>query len=300
MNESTHHKTCQACLSDAAHASTITCTANGADFGKALLFWICPSCGFAEAPGNIQDFQSKSDFQGSNMPDSSLGRTGAEDHPGREYLMASMAAEILDNAKIEFDSILLYGAGMSLDHRWLSRKFPQKKVAVCDIDNFQEIENFVRLDSNEKFDIVVACEVVEHFIEIRENFSRLLSKVSESGICVLSTNISDGGPLEKLTYPFIGGHTAYYSGRSLACIAKSFDSNFRLDFRPPMASLAQLGPRKRYTLLYRSEKIQAEIALYFSRNFMAPSEPCIKKSLTTKVRRLATRMIRRTPITPEP
>jgi hypothetical protein len=158
-------------------------------------------------------------------------------------MMACMGKEILEHASQSCASILIFGAGLSKDHEHLSRAFPSIRIAVCDLDNFQRVANFIKPDSTERFDVVVACEVIEHFQDVASDFRNLISKVSDHGIGVLSTNISDGSDLSSLQYPFIGGHTAYYSGRSLLAISRRVSPVLRVDFRPPEAALAQLGPR---------------------------------------------------------
>jgi len=185
--------------------------------------------------------------------------------------MATMAMEILNLAGLRPQSILIFGPGLSKDHAQLARRFPDIRVSITDIGNFQEDSNFVPLESPEQFDVVIACEVAEHFVELENDFGFLLSKVSTDGIAVLSTNINDGTDPNNHEYAFIPGHTSYYSGEALGSIVKRFDPDMQVDFRVPHAALGQLGSRKRYILINRP-KVRRGIALYFAVNLFAPSE----------------------------
>jgi hypothetical protein len=196
--------------------------------------------------------------------------------------MGCMARDVLMRAAFEPKSILIYGAGLSRDHAWLKKEYPDIRVCICDLANFQQSTAYVPLESKEQFDIVIACEVVEHFTDIEKDFFLLLSKVSDNGLVVLSTNISDGTAFSELAYPFVPGHTAYYSGRALMLIAKKFNQGLEVDFRVPQAALAQLGPRKRYVLIYRDRKVASAIADYFSKNLMAPSEKSFRPAAPTR------------------
>lgn len=271
MSDDRPQLVCSACSAGIDDYLTLKCEAPGGYFGNEVAFLCCQTCGFIFAPKNTHEYDSDQDFGKSSRPRANNRRVGTETRPGREYHMAVMAKEILEMAGSLPRSILIYGPGLSLDHVQLTRRFPDIQVHVCDLKNFQNNANFVPLDSHEKFDIVIACEVAEHFTDPRADFASLLSKVSDTGIAVLSTNISDGGELSLQEYPFIPGHTAYYSGRALKLLVRRVDPGLRVDFRTPRAALAQLGPRKRFVLIYRDDTWPG-IADYFSRNLMAPSE----------------------------
>jgi hypothetical protein len=282
---------CQACSASIGAPVTLKCEAKGEYFGKEVTFYTCAVCGFTFAPTNTHSYGSDRDFCESSRPVSKHGRAGSALRPGREYHMATMAVNILDRAGINSDSILIFGAGLSQDHLWLAKQFPNKKICVCDLSNFQELDNFVELSDATRFDVVVACEVAEHFTQIEHDFSLLLSKVTHSGLVVLSTNISDGSPLPALAYPFVEGHTAYYSGRALTCIAKRANPRLLVDFRVPQAAFAQLGPRKRYVFLYQTGPVTSGIAEYFADHVLAPSEPSLQPPIYARIRRWLFRRI---------
>jgi hypothetical protein len=236
------------------------------------------------APGNTHEFTATGDFAvaSDNLPESKHGRAGTDAKPGREYFMARAAHEILECAGLEAKNIQVFGAGLSRDHAHIAREYPRAQVCVCDLANFQKAGNFVGMDDPRRFDIMIACEVVEHFTDLPANFITLLSKLSTNGLAVLSTNIADGTPLADLEYPYIPGHTAYYSGRAMKMLAHRVDPAFHVDFRLPQAATAQLGLRKRYIFVYRDPRIASGIAEYFSLHAFAPSEPSIPLSFPVK------------------
>jgi SAM-dependent methyltransferase len=285
---------CQACDSPNTRRSRFTCETNNDQFGRTLDFIICEDCNFHFAPGNTHSYSSKDAFDAD--PYSAFGRVGTGDKPGREFSMARMGKQILGLAGKDGGSILLFGAGLSKDHAWLRKEFPLARVSVCDLENFQGIDNFVPIDSDEKFDILVACECIEHFTDLESDFSTLLSKMSKDGIAIFSTNINDGAGVSKRSYPFIVGHTSYYSGRALQKIAKRIDGSLEVDFRSPLACLGQLGGTKRYVIMHSDHAIREAISEYFATHLMADSEPIVHPTLALRVRRFLHRKVRNNPV----
>lgn len=284
---------CPACSSPMNSPEEVTCLALCEEQGRRVNFHHCPSCKLTIAPDNTYDFSTEGDFQQDNRPSKNRGRVGTDEWPGREYSMACLGINTLKLAGLPCESILIFGAGLSNDHRRLAENFSGLMVKITDLDNFQNANNFVPYDSKEKFDIVVACEVVEHFLDIPKDFNLLLSKITHSGIAIISTNVSDGKNIQDMQYPFFPGHTAYYSGKSLISIAKNYNQGMHVDFRVPLASLAQLGPRKRYALMYHDDSLQIGIAEYFATYQMAPSEKPNKPHILGRTLRLARRLAQR-------
>ena len=282
MSASRPDAPCPACGSSRTETHAYRCRAKGAHFGRETNFHCCTSCGFMFAAQNAHHYDSAKDFGKGSKPGRTHLRVGTERRPGREYAMAVMAKEILDLAGTSARSILIYGPGLSLDHAHLARKYPDIRVFVSDLQNFQGHANFISLESDAQFDIVIVCEVAEHFTSPKEDFARLLSKLSPTGIVVLSTNINDGGDIRDQEYPFVPGHTAYYSGRALFSLVNAADSRLLVDFRVPRAALAQLGHQKRYVLIHRQETARG-ISDYFSSHLLAPSEaPYFRIGLSRK------------------
>jgi SAM-dependent methyltransferase len=194
------------------------------------------------------------------------GRVGDQSLAGREFHMAKMAADILDRSSLQ---VLVYGAGGSLDNLHIGRLDEVNRAAVGDIMRLREDVDFVDLNepARERFDIVIASEVIEHFRDPRADFDRLFGFVDRKGLVVASTNIHAGNPLARDGYIFYPDHTSYYSPTSLRMIAN--EAGFHLDFRAPL-----IGPRmrKRYVFFSRSRDVLEDVGCYFGTEVYAPSE----------------------------
>jgi len=238
--------------------------------GKTCEFIICPSCSFISNPGNVHDYSALG-FDDASSPDSSP-RTGDGQMPKREYHMAQMGADILARHSPGQDcEVVVFGAGLSKDHALIADDGLFSRVAVCDMENFQAVADFVPHTSRDvQFDAVIACEVIEHFTDLDADFDRLFGKMKDTGLVIASTNICDGAPLHTLLYPFALGHTAYHSGRSLLAVCERF--GMQVDFRTPAISFNGAGPRKRYVLFYKDPRIGECISQYFADHHVAPSE----------------------------
>ena len=193
-------------------------------------------------------------------------RVGGEEQAGREFHMAKMAVDILGRPGLE---VLVYGAGGSVDNLHIRELDEVDRAAVGDIMRLRDDDDFVDLShpARERFDVVIASEVVEHFRDPRGDFDRLFGFVERDGLIVASTNIHAGNPLARDGYIFYPDHTSYYSPRSLRMIAN--DAGFHLDFRTPL-----LGPRmrKRYIFFSGRATSSRDVACYFGSEVYAPSE----------------------------
>lgn len=259
---------CRSCGSASLAKRSIACAVprmRGATFG----FTFCRSCGFVSNPDNTHDYLDEG-FNDGSRPETGT-RAGDGVQPRREYRMAEVAADILGRRfPGRRHELLVFGAGLSRDHQLVSERLPFDRVALTDIGNFQQAADFVPLDSEEKFDAVVASEVIEHFTDLESDFRNLFSKVRDGGLVIAGTNINDGTPLHRLIYPFSPGHVAYHSGRSLLAVSRRF--GMKLDFRTPAIALGKGGPRKRYVFFYRDPAVGECIAQYFADHHLAPSE----------------------------
>lgn len=262
---------CGACGSDDVNVEAITCTIPPFQ-DRTSEFVVCGNCDYAGSPGNVSDYRT-TPFHAGSRPESS-SRTGDGISPRREYRMAEMGVDILRRYRSELRSdVLVFGPGLSRDYMLIQQQLPVSRVAVSDLLNFQSAEDFVPVDARvPEFDLMIACEVIEHFIDLQEGFSNLLGKVRDSGLVIASTNIRDSLPLDRVTYPFLRGHTSYYSGRSLQEIGRRF--GMKVDFRTPAIAMSMKtgGPRKRYIFFYRDPALGECISQYFADHHLAPSE----------------------------
>ncbi len=168
--------------------------------------------------------------------------------------------------------MLVYGAGRSVDNMHIQRLKRVKRVAIGDIFKARDDADFVDTSkpAAETFDVVIACEVIEHFVNPHQEFDRLLSYVRDDGLLVCSTNLYNGGDLDKQVYIYGRGHVSYYTPKALRILAEA--RGFHIDFRVPRAAAAGVGRRKRYVILSRSADVMDRVVDYFGRNQYAPSE----------------------------
>ena len=186
--------------------------------------------------------------------------------------MARMALQILGRRGAQ--DVLVYGAGRSLDNLHIQRLPRVGTVAIADIMRVRDDAPFVDVKDpgTQRFAVVVASEVIEHFRDPWSDFATLLGLVTPQGLLVCGTNIHDGRPnLERDRYIYYRDHTSYYSVASIRRIATAM--GFHVDFRLPDG----LARRKRYVLFTRSPEVLDRIADYFGRVPLAPTEVTFKR-----------------------
>jgi len=240
---------------------------------------VCRACGHVANPDNIYDYRS---FERVDLlPD--RARIGTPDREGREFHMAKMAIDIL--AREDLD-VLVYGAGRSYDNQHIAALPGARQVAIADIMKLRDDAEFIdaNLPAPRQFPVVIASEVVEHFLKPRADFAHLLSYVEPGGLLVCSTNLYDGGRLKKQHYLFLNGHTSYYTPESARRLAAA--NGFLLDIRTPLVATGYGGPRKRYLLLTTSDAVVGSIQDYFSTRKYAPSESPTANVEMAEARRL--------------
>lgn len=226
---------------------------------------ICERCRYVSNAGNTVDYTA---FQSVNRFELTP-RVGTEERPGREYHMAAMGADILGRPSLR---VMVFGAGRSLDYQHIANLPSVARVTMSDVVDLRGEADFINITkgTSERFDLIIACEVVEHFTDPRTEFPRLFDLLTKNGLLVCSTNIYDGGKLANQKYLYLRGHTSYYSPRAIAEIARR--SRMLFDFRLPVFGLSTIGRRKRYVLFTRSSDNMAKIAEYFGGHPYAPAE----------------------------
>jgi len=126
-------------------------------------------------------------------------------------------------------TFLLYGVGSN-------RSFPVLRSEGCDVygcdispsvieyrENKYGSEYFFHTDKlakyKNKFDVVVACEVFEHFHNPKRWIELIIQSLKEDGVLCGTTNFYPGGDIEdgqKVGYMSLNGHVAYWSERSMS------------------------------------------------------------------------------------
>jgi SAM-dependent methyltransferase len=232
---------------------------------------VCARCGYVAI-----DEVGLSHYRTATSPDQlpPSKRMGSTERPGREFQMARMALQILGRKRAQ--DVLVYGAGRSLDNVHIERLPGVGTVAIADVMKVRDDAPFVDVNNpgKQRFDVVVASEVLEHFRDPWSDFATLLGTVAPRGLLVCGTNIHGGRPrLERDRYIYYRDHTSYYSAASLHRIATAM--GFHVDFRFP----DELGRRKRYVLFTRSPEVLHRTAIYFGKVALAPSEKTLHRRL---------------------
>lgn len=226
---------------------------------------VCERCGYLSNFDNTVDYTSFDTVKNFRL----TTRVGTAEHRGREFHMAAMAADILGRPHLQ---AMVFGAGRSLDYQHIGTLPTVDRVVMSDVVELTgEAEFFNILDgTDQRFDLIVACEVVEHFTDPRLEFRRLFDLLTDDGLLVCSTNIFDGGNFAKHNYLYSRGHVSYYSPRAIEWIAA--ENGITVDLRTPAIALGAAGPRKRYLLFTRSPEVVENTQRYFAEHAYAPSE----------------------------
>ena len=226
---------------------------------------VCERCEYLSNFDNTVDYSAFESVEAFKLS----ARVGTSEHRGREFHMAQMGVDILARPGLR---VLVFGAGRSRDYQHIGRLAGVDRVVMSDVVELTTEADFINIleGTDERFDLIVACEVVEHFTDPRTEFRRLFELLTPGGLLVCSTNIYDGGNFTKHNYLYLRGHVSYYSRRAIEHLART--SGIGVDFRTPAIALAGAGPRKRYLLFTRSSAVVQRTQRYFADRKYAPSE----------------------------
>lgn len=229
---------------------------------------ICQRCQYVSNAGNTVDYTKFTSVERFRL----TPRVGTDEHKGREFHMAAMGADILQRHGLK---VMVFGAGRSLDYRHIAHLPLVRRVAMSDVVDLGVDVDFINITkgTSERFDLIIACEVIEHFPDPMTEFPRLFNLLARNGLLVCSTNIYDGKNVAHHTYLYGRGHVSYYSPRAIREIARK--SRMRFDFRVPEIVTGTAGPRKRYVLFSRSDTVMQRVAEYFGNHTYAPSEEVV-------------------------
>ena len=164
--------------------------------GRVLDFYLCKSCDFAFAPGNTHPYSDMAAFSKDSIPSDTSGRVGDGIRGGREFYMYKTIAEALRPKRNSLD-VLFFGCGLSRDYLLVQKDPFVRSVHITDLENFQGADVFIPLKTSRRFDVVIACEVVEHFVSPWDGFATLLGLIKPNGVVVCSTNMRDNSNLTK-------------------------------------------------------------------------------------------------------
>lgn len=260
-------KICDVCGGDLEDVVITSLTKNFR--GKKISGTQCKLCGNLHFSENYDVFDphiKKNDDpnSGSNLR---ISRNANEDRPGREFHMVKMAKEILVEDGL---TVTFFGAGTNTDWAWVEKKFPKIQTKLVDLENYQKISNFEPINTATPSDVVIACEVIEHFEKPMEHFQSLIRLMKDDGLLICSTNVYDGTDIAQHVYPFLEGHANYWT--PLALVNVALKHGLFIDFRAPLISMSRAGPRKKYIIFYKNPEHSYRVAIYFATNIFAPSE----------------------------
>ena len=226
---------------------------------------ICQTCQHVSNADNTVDYSAFTSVRKFGL----TPRVGTEERKGREFHMARMGVDILQRSSLQ---AMVFGGGRSLDYRHIGKLPEVEGVAMGDVVDLGIDDDFIDITkgTDRRFDLIIACEVIEHFPDPRSEFPRLFELLADDGLLICSTNIYDGTNVARHTYLYSRGHVSYYSPRAIREIAEQNDMLF--DFRVPEIVTGTAGPRKRYVLFTRSTSNLQRIAEYFGNHVYAPSE----------------------------
>lgn len=234
--------------------------------GKELLAHRCTGCDFIFLPENTGHYVKVLASEHTQGEFRKL-RNANEERPGREFYMAEMGMEIQGG---DAPSVSFFGSGLNTDHIWVKSKYPKVSTKLVDLENMQAVENFESIEMATPSDVVIACEVIEHFEEPLDHFESLIQLLKPNGILICCTNVYDGTDIRRHQYPFVPGHVSYWS--PLALIKVATDHGCFIDFRTPEMGMHRGGPRKKYVIFYRNIELLFRISHYFGSHRLAPSE----------------------------
>lgn len=235
------------------------------DKNRTYTIRICKTCKHVSNAGNTVDYSAFTSIKRFRL----TPRVGTEDHQGREFHMAKMGIDILQRSSLQ---AMVFGGGRSLDYRHIAKLPEVEGVVMGDVVDLGIDADFVNISegTDRRFDLIIACEVIEHFTDPRTEFPRLFELLNDDGLLICSTNIYDGKNVAPHTYLYSRGHVSYYSPRAIREIADR--SGMLFDFRVPEIVTGTAGPRKRYVLFTRSTANLQRTAEYFGWHLYAPSE----------------------------
>ena len=263
---------CLICGSDALSGETVTKPGIGRvsrrRTGTVLNLLVCQQCRYVSSPEASHDYAAAASTQG--LSGGLAERCATIENPGRETGMAKLGLEVLQRPNA---SVMIYGAGQSLDVHHIAKLPMCGRVAIGDLVDLRDDAEFFDINetSTDPFDVVVASEVLEHFPDPWKNLKNLFSYVKDDGIIVASTNVRDLGSLNTVNYLWCRGHVSYFSPEALRIVARS--EGMHLDFRFPLIATRYRRKCKRYVIFSRSAEVMEAVADWFGAEVYAPSEP---------------------------
>jgi 2-polyprenyl-3-methyl-5-hydroxy-6-metoxy-1,4-benzoquinol methylase len=182
--------------------------------------------------------------------------------------MVRLAVDVLARPGL---SVLLCGYQRSAGNPQVARLDAVEQVVSQDITAISDHREFVGSGpaGGERFDIVIAANVIERFEDPHMAFAKIFGLVAPDGVLICSSSVYDKRDLEHQRHQFGRTHVSHYTSKSLRRIADTHDQ--RVDFRLPSRD-RRAGKRKRYVIFSRSPRVMAAVSDYFGQHRFAPPD----------------------------
>ena len=136
---------------------------------------------------------------------------------------------------------MVFGAGSSLDYQHIAKLPSVNAVVMSDVVDLRGEADFINITdgTSERFDLIIACEVVEHFPDPMTEFPRLFDLLDQGRAAgLLHQHLRRREPGEA-ALPLPRGSHVLLQPRSIAEIAQPQQMQF--DFRMPSVALGPAG-----------------------------------------------------------
>jgi hypothetical protein len=231
--------------------------------GLRMTVRVCERCGYVEMPDTARREKVRA-----VVTDRMRSRGRAADRRDRELGMAMLAVDVLARPDL---SVLLLGYGRSVSNRRVGQLAAVARVIGQDITAIGDDREFVGDGpaGGERFDVVVAADIVERFTDPHAGFAKIFGLVDADGVLICSMRVYDSRDLEHQRHRFGRTHASHYTPKSLRRIAAAH--NWSVDFRLP-AREPHAGKRQRYVIFARSQTVMEAVSDYFGRHRFAPPD----------------------------
>jgi SAM-dependent methyltransferase len=224
---------------------------------------VCERCGYVEMP----DIERRAHVR-TVVSRRRRSRGRAADRQDRELGMALLAVGVLDRPDL---SVVICGYGRSAGNRRVARLAAVARVVGQDITAISDDREFVGdgPSGGERFDVVVAADIVERFTDPHAGFAKIFGLVAPDGVLICSMRVYDSHDLEHQRHRFGRTHASHYTPKSLRRLAAAHNQfvDFRLPAREPHAA-----KRQRYVIFARSQTVMESVSDYFGRHRFAPPD----------------------------
>jgi len=225
----------------------------------------CTLCGLLELDGSVETPANTG----------AAKRHGSAKRPGREFAIALFAAELLGRSGLR---TLTWRPGNSADGQRVARipLIERYDIAIADGDEPRSAGadgvNVVGIEAieHERYDLVIASEILQLLDDPVEGFAQILRGANPSGLVVITTDLYDGSPVDKLRFHAAPEHHWFWTIDALSRVARN--EGFFVDVRLPEIAVHRNLVRKRFVYLSRDPETMQRVRTAFGAEIHAPSE----------------------------